>query len=437
MSPRDIGWFLFSCLLCISCTRHSPRKVSTNQSWVRWAIEKDPETLDWTLCTERSCFSQVALLMEGLTRVEENGSERKVLPNLAESWQTPSPTEILFKLKPGVTWSDGQPLDSSDFVLGWKRLLANCRKTPQAARLFPITNAKAFCEGRVPFSEVGIKARDAHSIALEFAAPQPFFPMTLSHPATWPVPSEQGRTGFGPTLGPYLLEKWVRGIELRYVRNPRYHGKPASVAGIDVRVVPSASRRIQLFQEGEADLAQDIPGSFSSQALSNPMLKNEPTPTVVALVFNTTKKPFNQLPVRNAFEQALERAEMLRLMHWPNTVADELVPTPGATRVSRTRTPQRPHVSYWSRQNATSGTVELPSQRLPPFRAIRKRDRGKPPGPMVEKHRCQSRHRQRRGRHAFDVAAPAKCGSFYDDTRTRAFLFAKSCQSSALEEQGF
>ena len=314
------------------CTRHShPGISSTNVSRVRWAIEKDPETLDWTHCSERVCFSQVALLMEGLTRVEENGSERKVLPDLADSWQTPSPTELAFKLKPGVAWSDGELLTSANFVQGWKLLLSNCRNAPQSARLFPIVNAKAFCENKVPFSQVGIKAPDAHTIVLEFRSPQPFFPMVLSHPSTWPVPGEKPRTGFGPTLGPFLLEKWSRGNALRYVRNPRYHGMPATIAGVDVRIVPSAARRVQLFQEGETDFVQDIPSSITSQIVGNPMLLTEPTATVVALIFNTAKRPFNQPSVRHAFEQSLERNEILRLMHWPHIIADELVPTPGTT----------------------------------------------------------------------------------------------------------
>jgi ABC-type transport system substrate-binding protein len=130
-----------------------------------------------------------------------------------------------------------------------------------------------------------------------------------------------------PTLGPYRLEKWSQGT-LRFAPNPLYHGPPAKLAGIEARVVPSAAERVQLFLEGEADLVDSIPDSITSQLAGQSFLVAQPTSTLLAIVFNTGKRPFQSLAIRHLFERTLQRDEVLKVMRWPHLLAMGLLPAP-------------------------------------------------------------------------------------------------------------
>ena len=69
----------------------------------------------------------VELTLDGLSRGSPDGSSLPVLaaevPTQANGDVSPDGTVVTWKLKPGVTWSDGQPFTSHDVVFTYQMIM--------------------------------------------------------------------------------------------------------------------------------------------------------------------------------------------------------------------------------------------------------------------------------------------------------------------------
>lgn len=321
---KTFAVFLLCIPLVFCCTKkNGDLRSDRKPSRLRWAISKDPETLDWTFCKDSRCYSQVALLMEGLFTIGFEGGTPRAVPLLAESWQKTG-SRLVIKIRDGIEWSDGAPLRATHFIEAWRRLLSRADETSFASFLFSISNARAFSEGRISFDSVGIGSSDPLTLVIEFAKHSPTFLFQLSHPALWPVRVEKGLESHQTVLGPFLPKHWKRGVEIGYVRNPRYHGGSVHLDGIEVKIVPDASSRIQLFLNQELHLMDEIPMSLLPLVADHPALQHEPTLRWVGLAFSG-RRPFSAAKARMALQQAIDRQDMLRTLKWPHFATTRLL----------------------------------------------------------------------------------------------------------------
>ena len=313
-------------LVLVSCTFQSrPPSMGERRTTLRWAVGTPTETLDWTLCASRQCLNQSALIMEGLTSLTNSDQQVRAVPNLAREWSSPSPTEFIFKLKHNISWSNGRPLRARQFIQAWEKLLSPHSHAAFAPLLFSIANAKAFNEGKIGFSEVGVFALDDETLILRLDAPDALLPLKLSHPATWPI----GETTPGtpsPVLGPFFLERATPGVSWRYVRNSSYHGSPASLGAIEIRYVEKATTRIDLFMSGETDLVDELPESILPSIEQIPGFFSETSNRLIAAVYNTSKRIFSTIEQRQGFSKNISVDEVARLVGRHDTPVSHLFP---------------------------------------------------------------------------------------------------------------
>ncbi len=297
-----------------SCHFRSKASLSTKKnSTLRWLVAEAPKTFDWTLATDKTSLENVSLVMEGLTRLVTDDSGVKAEPALASRWTSKMPTRFEFRLRPNILWSDGTPLRANHFLQAWKRLLQNSKRTPSASLLYSILNARSFAEGKSRFEEVGIEVKDPLTIRFTLQEPTPNFPFLFAHPATWPTRFTDPSSSPLVTLGAFRLDSHSLS-EYRYVRNPLYHSGQTGLPALRISVEPSLSTRVELFLAGEAELVDEISESYQTQLAKNPALIGEPNMAVVALVFNATRRPFQNLAARQAFSLSIQREELHHLI---------------------------------------------------------------------------------------------------------------------------
>ena len=116
---RRLTVFLISCLLLISLTACG-NQVRRNQVVI--SVLSDPKTFNAVLSAESPNI--FGLTYEGL--LTENPITGKKEPVLAESWTISDDNlSIIFTMREGLKWSDGQPLTVDDVVFTYKELYLN------------------------------------------------------------------------------------------------------------------------------------------------------------------------------------------------------------------------------------------------------------------------------------------------------------------------
>ncbi|MFN9673646.1 MAG: ABC transporter substrate-binding protein, partial [Microcystis sp.] len=116
---RRLTVFLISCLLLISLTACG-NQVRRNQVVI--SVLSDPKTFNAVLSAESPNI--FGLTYEGL--LTENPITGKKEPVLAESWTISDDNlNIIFTMREGLKWSDGQPLTVDDVVFTYKDLYLN------------------------------------------------------------------------------------------------------------------------------------------------------------------------------------------------------------------------------------------------------------------------------------------------------------------------
>lgn len=88
---------------------------------LRFAFQGDAQSLDPHGLNETFTLGFLSNVYEGLTMLDQ---DIKVIPGLATSWEVTSPTTIVFKLRDGVKFHNGNSFNADDVIFSWKRTLS-------------------------------------------------------------------------------------------------------------------------------------------------------------------------------------------------------------------------------------------------------------------------------------------------------------------------
>jgi len=143
----------------------------------------------------------------------------------------------------------------------------------------------------------------------------------------------------GPTngTGPYMLKEWVRGDHITLVANPNYWGDKPHQSTLIFRWSDQSAQRLLELQSGTVDgIDNPAPEDMATiQANSSLNLLPRSALNIFYIGFNHNIKPFDNVAVRQAFAQAIDRANIVQQFYPPNsTVANTFVPdsfNPGFT----------------------------------------------------------------------------------------------------------
>ncbi len=137
---------------------------------------------------------------------------------MAERWEiSPDGLTYTFHLRPGIKWSNGEPVTAQDFVNSWERTLNPATLSEYSYQLYYLRNGEAYGTGKLKdFSQVGVKAPDDRTLICTLAHPTAYFLELTSFQTLCPVPlptiQKYGRGWTKPahmvSNGPYVLKDW-------------------------------------------------------------------------------------------------------------------------------------------------------------------------------------------------------------------------------------
>ncbi|MGJ3247793.1 MAG: ABC transporter substrate-binding protein [Elainellaceae cyanobacterium] len=348
-ADRVVG-FVFTAVLAIALGSCSPSWFSTEAAQVPRIVDSflsDPKTFNVVLNEEYPNVFDLTYV--GM--LSQNGVTGDLEPELAESWEVSDDRlRIVFTLRDGLRWSDGEPLTVEDVVFTFNSVYFN-ETIPNTLRdVMRIGESRAF----PTVTPLGDRQ-------VEFTVPEPFAPFLSAAGETPIVPKHalepyvtaqdaEGNPEFLSTWGtdtdpvnivtngPYLIESYEPSQRVTFQRNPYYwrtddqNRAMPYVERIVRQIVESTDNALLQFRSGGLDVVGVSPENFS-------LLKHEerrgdftiynggPTISTSYLTFNLNKgrrrdtgEPlidpiksawFNTVAFRQAVAYSIDRQTMI------------------------------------------------------------------------------------------------------------------------------
>lgn len=265
----------------------------------------DPQTLDPAVTIDNNDWTVTYPAYQKLMRYKQEGGKgsTQVEGELAESWKVSDDNLTwTFKLRPGQKFADGTAVDAEAVKFSFERLM-RMKQGPSEA--FP--------------ADMEVTADDAATVTFRLKSPFAPFLYTLANngagivnPKALQAQGDKADAWLATNTagsGAYQLVSWQKGQTLTLEPNPHYGGdaKPA-LARVVVKIVPEASsRRLQL-QQGDLDIAEDIPVDQVAALKSAPgvAVREFPSLRVTYLYLNNKTGPLANADLRHAVVNAVD-----------------------------------------------------------------------------------------------------------------------------------
>lgn len=297
-------------------TAASSSDAGPKQGGVFNTLWSDPPTLDPHLVTDGTSYGIVIEIFSGLVRLGSNPSN-PFEPDLAESWQVlEGGTVYEFKLRNGLTFSNGDPVTAQDFKWSFERAAhPDTASTVAEEFLGDIVGIQEIVDGTATTAE-GIEVVDERTLRLTIDAPKAYFIAKLTYPTAFVVNKDNveslGRnwTDEPVSTGPFTLKEYRIGQRIRLSRNDNFWDRAAyldevvfNLAG-GVAMAMYENDEIDVTGVGLADLerVQD-----PTEDLNKDLVEVPPNFAVSYVGFNINEAPFDDPAFRQALNHAVDK----------------------------------------------------------------------------------------------------------------------------------
>ena len=266
MKRKLLALLMVVCLLC-------PALVGCGDDGTgggfRFLIDAEPKGLDPQMTADTPAVTVMGALFEGLTRLDADGTPVAAAADWVVSEDGLTYT---FTLKEAywttlsirgeeTPFDNPTPVTAEDFAFGMRRVLDPATKSPVAAELYGIRNAKAVHTGKKKMGDLGVTAVDHRTLTITLEQPDSGFLAKLA--STPYMPCNQaffeytgGRYGLEAkyliTNGPFRLAAWNHNESLLLYKNEGYHAA-GEIAPEAVRFVIGTENPVEDLQTGKLD----------------------------------------------------------------------------------------------------------------------------------------------------------------------------------------
>ena len=168
-----------------------------------------------------------------------------------------------FKLREGMKFHNGDPVDAESFKRGWQRLADSKMDSPSEIgyHLAPVAGYAEMNKGEA--DEIsGLKAVDDLTFQVTLTAPMGDFPAVCCHPGLVPVPQEaiddpKTFLEFPKGNGPFkMTEAWKHNQYINVVKFDDYYGDAPKIDGVYFSIQKDPDTAYNEFKSGTIDFAQ-------------------------------------------------------------------------------------------------------------------------------------------------------------------------------------
>lgn len=316
--------------------------VPASAQTLRYANQGDLKSLDPYTLNETTTHAHLGQVYEGLIARDK---DLKIVPGLAESWETPEPTRWRFHLRKGVKFQNGDPFTADDVVFSADRVRA------KGSNL----------QTRIA-NDVKVVKVDDLTVDFILTSPNPIFHYQWD---TWyimdkkwceennvvaPTPAAATSPSFASLhangTGAFTVESHQPGVKTVFKANPNWWQKPEhNLKEIVFTPIGSDATRVAALLSGEVDIIEPVPIQDIARVDSSPnaqVMKGPELRTIFIgmdqirdeLLYSSIKgkNPFKDVRVREAFFKAIDieliKTRVMRGLSTPSAlmVAPQLFP---------------------------------------------------------------------------------------------------------------
>ncbi len=295
---------------------------------LRLMLEDQPATLD----PGQTQFPYETAVLRAISEplLKPNAELTGVVPAAAQAYEAnDAGTAYVFHLRSTAKYWDGTPVRAQDFVFAWQRLI-----DPRLAAYNESLFADAVLNGQrvslmdpqrdaasidAALATLGLKAVDDLTFQVQLAHPDPAFPWLAAMPAGAPIKKDIVATSgdkwsVAPvtlvTNGPFKVTEMAKNDHIRVERNANYWGSKPTLTRIDFVIVRDGALALTRYKNGQLDeitVQSQQAGSVATDSKLSRQLVKTPNLTVFWLVFRVNSPPLDNLKLRLAMAQAIDR----------------------------------------------------------------------------------------------------------------------------------
>ncbi len=312
------------------------------------AIPGDIKRTDPALIDDSNTSYVMQNVMEGLVRLKP-GTTGELDPGLATSWElSPDGLTYTFKLREGVTFHDGTPVDAEAIKYNYDRWL----NFPTELQDYSYYAGAVFGGYGDGSNIASTAAPDPMTFTITLKSPvssfllsQTLTPFVISSPTALKaggadntvtdvtqIPYAQGGAGSMIGTGPYKFDSWTLGDNVKIVKNPDYWD-PANGGYVDeiiFKPVAEEAQRLNGLSTGEFDLVQTVAPVDIAAIASNPELQvidRGESCNLFHFAMNQTHKLVANPKIREAIAYAINKQALIDTFYaGQGVIADNWMP---------------------------------------------------------------------------------------------------------------
>jgi peptide/nickel transport system substrate-binding protein len=286
------------------------------QGELRFCLRSEPKTFD-PLKVEDDASVAIRYLTGGVL-VRMNRQSQALEPELAQSWKVSADgKQITFRLRDGVSFSDGTPFSAEDVAYTVQQLMDPALHSP---------TGDAFRSGP---GNVETKIISVDQISITFPAAVAGLDRQFDQVAILSAHSTRKEMA---VLGPFMMADYKPGASVLLKRNPNYWKTDAQgrklpyLDSIRLEIQPNRDVEMLRFKRGEIDLINSLDSEyFDKLAATSPQLVHDAGPSLDSeqMWFNEVAKSplpgykknwFRSANFRRAISAAINREDLARVV---------------------------------------------------------------------------------------------------------------------------
>ena len=294
---------ILSMLFLVACGGSGDKKeaatgANTGKDTLVIGQGADAKSLDPHASNDNPSSNIRVQIYDRLMDLDENGVPQ---PMLAESWERPDDKTIIFHLRKGVKFHNGDEMKASDVKFSLERALAS----PEVSHILAGIN--------------GVEVIDDYTVKVTTEKPMAAILNNLSH-ITIAILSERATKEAGDKFGqnpvgsgPYKFVSWQSGDRVTLEAFPEYWQGEAPVKNVVYRNIVEETNRTIGLETGELDIIYDIQGLDKNKLRDDErfVLIEGPQVSMTYLGFNMKKAPYDNPKVREAISYAIDQKPII------------------------------------------------------------------------------------------------------------------------------